>query len=64
MKRRALALVLALTMLLSSTAIPVFAAESAIKESASGFYYIEATPTQEALSAKDKNLFIVVDGLY
>ncbi|HHW72051.1 MAG TPA: hypothetical protein GX393_02340, partial [Firmicutes bacterium] len=64
MKRRVIALALALVMLLSSTVVPVLAAESVIKESASGFYYIERTATQAALSAKDKNLFILVDGLY
>ena len=42
---------------LSSTVIPVFAAaQPVIKESASGFYYIERTATQAALSAKDKDL--------
>lgn len=62
MKRSIFALALVAIMLLSGTVLPALAAE--IKESASGFFYIEGTPTQAALSAADKDLFIVVDGLY
>ncbi len=48
MKR--IALLLALVMLVSSIGVTAFAEESAIKESASGFYYVEANGEQPRLS--------------
>lgn len=62
MRRKVLALALAVIMLLTGVGVPALASE--IKESASGFFYIEETPTQAALSARDKDLFIRVDGLW
>lgn len=55
---------LAVTMLASLCALPAAAEESAIKESASGFYYIEANGEQVKLSAQTQDAFIQVDGLY
>lgn len=55
---------LAVTMLASLCAMPAVAEESVIKESVSGFYYIEANGDQAKLSAADKSLFIESDGLY
>ena len=55
---------LAVTMLASLCALPAAAEESAIKESASGFYYIEANGEQAKLSAASQDKFIQVDGLY
>ncbi len=40
------------------------AEESAIKESPSGFYYVEANGDQIKVSAKDRNILIQVDGLW
>lgn len=65
MKKR-IAQGLALVMLFSSLSLPAFAQESAdkgaIKESASGFYYIEADGEQPRLSAFDKDKLFEVDG--
>ena len=57
-----LSLLLAVIMLLSCIALPSFAEESAIKESASGFYYIEAEGNRPRLSAASADKFIQVDG--
>ncbi len=59
-----IALLLVLAMVLSMVCVPSFADDSVIKESASGFFYIEATDTQAALSAASADKFIQVDGLY
>lgn len=59
-----LSLFLALVMALTSIGMTSFAEGDVIKESASGFYYIEATDTQAALSAASKELFIQQDDLY
>ncbi len=55
---------LAVTMLASLSAMPAVAEESVIKESVSGFYYIEANGDQAKLSAASQDKFIQVDGLY
>lgn len=55
-------LLLAMVMLLSVVSIPAFAEESVIKESTSGFYYVEANGEQVALSSSSKD-FIEADGL-
>lgn len=55
---------LAVTMLASLSAVPAMAEESVIKESVSGFYYIEANGDQAKLSAASQDKFIQVDGLY
>lgn len=55
---------LAVTMLASLCAMPAVAEESVIKESVSGFYYIEANGDQAKLSAASQDKFIQVDGLY
>lgn len=57
-----LSLLMALIMLVSCVALPSFAEESAIKESASGFYYIEAEGNRPRLSAASAEKFIQVDG--
>ena len=44
MRRKVLALALAVIMLLTGVGVPALASE--IKESASGFFYIEETPTR------------------
>jgi beta-glucosidase len=62
MKR--VSLLLAIVMLMSVVSIPVFAEGSVIKESASGFYYVEANGNQPRLSAASKDKFIQADGLY
>ena len=59
-----LSLLLALVMLMTCIALPSFAEESAIKESASGFYYIEAEGDQIRLSAASADKFFQVDGLW
>ncbi len=59
-----LALLLAIVMTMSVVCVPSLAEETAIKESASGFYYVEKTDTQAALSAATRDKFIQVDGLY
>ena len=56
---------LAVTMLASLSALPAMAEESVIKESVSGFYYIEANGDQAKLSAADnKPRSSKADGLY
>lgn len=55
---------LAVTMLASLSALPAMAEENVIKESVSGFYYIEANGDQAKLSAASQDKFIQVDGLY
>ena len=55
---------LAVTMLASLSALPAMAEESVIKESVSGFYYIEADGDQAKLSTASQDKFIQVDGLY
>jgi len=62
MKRNSTTLALMSLVLVFSLALPAMAAE--IKYSESGFYFIEGTQTQAALSAVNKDLFIQVDGLY
>lgn len=57
-----LSLLLALVMLLTCVRITVFAEDPAIKESASGFYYIEAEGDRPRLSAASADKFIQVDG--
>lgn len=59
-----ISLLLVVVMLFSIMGVPAFAEESAIKESASGFFYVEANGAQAALSAASKDKFIQVDGLY
>lgn len=59
-----IALLLALVMLVSSIGVTAFAEESAIKESASGFYYVEANGEQPRLSAFDKSKLFEQDGLW
>ncbi len=59
-----IALFLALTMLLSMVSIPSLAEDAAIKESVSGFFYVEANGEQIALSAASADKFFKVDGLY
>ncbi len=59
-----ISLFLALVMLLSVVNGLSFAQESVIKESESGFFYIEANGAQVALSAASADKFIEVDGLY
>ena len=62
MKKR-LSLVLAVVMVISMlSAVTAFAADE-IKESASGFYYVEANGEQVALSVADRDLLIEADGL-
>ena len=51
-------------MLASVFAVSAVAEESVIKESVSGFYYIEAEGEQAKLSAASAEKFIQVDGLY
>lgn len=57
-----LSLLLALVMLLTCVRITVFAEDPAIKESASGFYYIEAEGDRPRLGAASADKFIQVDG--
>lgn len=57
-----LSLLLALVMLLTCVRITVFAEDPAIKESASGFYYIEAEGDRPRLSAASADKFMNVDG--
>ncbi len=60
MKKLSLLLVLAL--IVSCFSIPAMAEESAIKESASGFFFIEAEGERPRLSAATADKFIQVDG--
>lgn len=61
---RKFSLLLALIMALTTLAVPSLAEEPVIKESASGFYYIEANGDQVRLSAASQDKFIQADGLY
>ena len=61
---RKISLLLALILALTTLAAPALAEDAAIKESTSGFYYIEANGDQARLSAADKAKFIQADGLY
>ena len=65
MKKR-LAFVLAIAMVVSllGTFTVAFADESAIKESESGFYYVEETDTQAKVSAASKEVLFEQDGLW
>ena len=60
MKR--LSLLLVLVLLASCVGLPSLAEESPIKESASGFYYIEAEGSRPRLSAASADRFIQADG--
>ena len=55
---------LSVAMIASLGTMPAMAEESVIKESESGFYYIEANGEQAKLSAASQDKFIQVDGLY
>ncbi len=55
---------MAVTMLASLCTAPAFAQESAVKESAYGFFYVEANGEQVKLSAQSQDKFIQQDGLY
>ena len=57
-----LSLLLALVMVLTSIGFTAFAEDAVIKESASGFYYIEAEGSRPRLSAASKDKFMQVDG--
>ncbi len=57
-----LSLLLVLCLLVSCLSLPAFAEESAIKESASGFFYIEAEGDRPRLSAASADKFFQVDG--
>ena len=57
-------LLLALVMLFSCVSFSGLAEESVIKESASGFYYIEANGDQPRLGAADPARFFQADGLW
>ena len=59
-----LSLLLAVAMLFSCIAMPTLAEESVIKESASGFFYIEANGDQPRLSAASADKFFQADGLW
>ena len=59
---RKCALLMALVMVFSCTSLAGFAEEPVIKESASGFYYIEAEGDRPRLSAANAEKFIQVDG--
>ena len=62
--KKKVSLLLAIAMLFSAIGIPAFAEEPVIKESASGFYYIEENGEQARLSVKDQAKLIQADGLY
>lgn len=57
-----LSLVLALVLLMTSVSLTSLAEESAIVESASGFYYIEAEGNRPRLSAASADKFMQIDG--
>lgn len=57
-----LSLLLAAIMLIGCIALPSFAEETVIKESASGFFYIEAEGNRPRLSAASADKFIQADG--
>lgn len=58
------ALLMALIMLFSCVSLTGFAEESGIKESASGFFYVEANGEQPRVSAFDKDKLFQQDGLW
>ncbi len=58
------ALLMALIMLVSCVSLTGFAEESGIKESASGFFYVEANGEQPRVSAFDKDKLFQQDGLW
>ena len=62
--KKKIASLLAIAMLTGTLCVPSFAADSAIKQSDSGFFYIEASGDQIALSAHSADKFIQADGLY
>ena len=62
--KKKIASLLALAMLTSTLCVPSFAEDGAIKQSDSGFFYIEASGDQIALSAHSADKFIQADGLY
>ena len=62
--KKKIASLLAIAMLTGTLCVPSFAADSAIKQSDSGFFYIEASGDQIALSAHSADKFIQTDGLY
>ena len=62
--KKKIASLLALAMLTSTLCVPSFADDGAIKQSDSGFFYIEANGDQIALSAHSADKFIQADGLY
>ena len=62
--KKKIASLLAIAMLTGTLCAPSFAADSAIKQSDSGFFYIEASGDQIALSAHSADKFIQTDGLY
>ena len=59
-----LAFLMSLIILFSCLGLTAYAEEGVIKESASGFYYIEANGEQPRISAYDKNILMEVDGLW
>ena len=59
-----IALLMALIMLFSCVSLSGLAEESVIKESASGFFYIEANGDQPRLSAASADKFFQADGLW
>lgn len=58
------ALLMALIMLFSCIGFTGYAEDAAIKESASGFYYIEANGEQPRMSAFDKEILFQADGYW
>lgn len=62
--RKILASAMAASLVLGSLSVSAMAEENPVKESASGFYYIEATDTQARLSAASADKFIQADGLW
>lgn len=57
-------LLMAIVMVLSMVSLPSFAEDSIIKDSGKGYFYIEATDKQAALTAASADKFFQVDGLY
>ncbi len=62
--KKLVSLLLTVVLLASLSTLTAGAEESVIKESTSGFYYIEANGEQAKLSAASKDKFIQADGLY
>lgn len=61
-KKSKLPLLMVPALLVNSMGQPAFAAEGAVQESASGFYYIEAEGERPRLSAASAEKFMEVDG--